>query len=185
MREVTKMRRMNQKTRRTTETIKSTWRKTGRCRTATQFTTIITARWSERHQRIKEGLISLSQGGEGKGRQTGQGRGGVTTPPNPERQVSWRCSTLLLSWHRNALKHIGWFPVRAQRSNRTVSTTIRDIAAVALSSEKRNTPSHSVGRRERCADRRETMLLLRKLSLLRALEPCQRWLAKYQLQLPA
>lgn len=76
MREVTKMRRMNQKTRRTTETTKSTWRKTGRCRTATQFTTIITARRSERHQRIKERLISLSQGGEGRDGQTGRGRVG-------------------------------------------------------------------------------------------------------------
>lgn len=76
MREVTKMRRMNQKTRRTTETIKTTWRKTGRCRTATQFTTIITARRSERHQRIKEGLISLSQGGEGRDGQTLGGGGG-------------------------------------------------------------------------------------------------------------
>lgn len=35
MREVTKMKRMNQKTRRTTKMIKSTWRKMGRCRTAT------------------------------------------------------------------------------------------------------------------------------------------------------
>lgn len=184
MREVTKMRRMNQKTRRTTKRIKSTWRKTGRCRMATQFTTIITTRRSERQERIKEGLISLSQGGEERDGQTG-GVGGVTIPPNPERQVSWRCSTLLLSWHRNALTHIGRFLVRAQRSKRTVSATIRDMAAVALSSEKRNTSSHSGGRRERCVDRRETMLLLRELSLLRALEPCQRRLAKYQLQLPA
>lgn len=59
------MKRMNQKTRRTTKTIKSTWRKTGRCRTATQFTTIITARRSERQQRIGEGLIFLSRGAGG------------------------------------------------------------------------------------------------------------------------
>lgn len=71
MREVTKMKRTNQKTRRTTKMIKSTWRKTARCRTATQFTTIITARWSERQQRIREGLIALSQGAGGRDGQTG------------------------------------------------------------------------------------------------------------------
>lgn len=71
MREVTKMKRMNQKTRRTAKMIKSTWRKMGQCRTATQFTTIITARRSKRQQRITEGLISLSRGAGGRGGQTG------------------------------------------------------------------------------------------------------------------
>lgn len=152
MTEVTKMKLMNQKTRRTTKLIKPTWRKTARCRTATQFTTIITARWSECQQGIREGLTPYQSGSRREG-----WTNGVTIPPNPERQVSWRCSTPLL---RNALTHIGWFLARAQRSNRTVWATIRDMAAVALSSEKRNTSSHSAGRREKCVDTREMMLLL-------------------------
>lgn len=56
--------------------------------------------------------------------------------------------------------HIDWFLVRAQRSNRRVSAIFRNMAAVALSSEKINTSSHSVGRREKCADTRKTMLLI-------------------------
>lgn len=71
MREVTKMKRMNQKTRRMAKMIKSTWRKMGQCRTATQFTTITTARRSKRQQRITEGLISFSQGAGGRDGQTG------------------------------------------------------------------------------------------------------------------
>lgn len=139
-REVTKMKRMSQKMRRRTKMIKSTQRKMGQCRTATRFTTTITARLSEHKQTIWEGLISISQGAGGVGQTEKDGKGDrhSSKPQNPEQQVSWRSLTLLLSQHRNTRTHIGWLVVRAQRSNRTVSPENADMAAVAFSLKKKH-----------------------------------------------
>lgn len=80
--------------------------------------------------------------------------------------------------------HIGWLLVRAQRSNGTVSATIRDTAAVASSCETRNTSSHSAGRRETRGHQGEdaASLLAFLVACLRA-RPTR--LAKYQPRLPA
>lgn len=55
--------------------------------------------------------------------------------------------------------HTGWLVVRAQRSNRAASSAFRDAAA-GCPLRKRNTSSHSIGRREKRVDTRDTMLLL-------------------------
>lgn len=137
-REVTKMKRMSQKMRRRTKMIKSTQRKMGRCRTATRFTTTITARLSEHRQTIWEGLISISQGAGGVG-QTGKGWEGDRHSSKPRTAgIMKKFDTVTLSQHRNTRTHIGWLVVRAQRSNRTVSPEITDMAAVALSPKKKH-----------------------------------------------
>lgn len=80
--------------------------------------------------------------------------------------------------------HIGSLLVGAQRSDRTVSATIRDLAAVAWSCEIRNLSSHSVGRRKPCGHEGEDAA-----SVLAFLVACLRAMptrpAKYPLKLPA
>lgn len=143
-REVTKMKQMNQKTR-TTKTIKSTWRKTGQCRTATQFTTIITARWSKHQQRIREGLISLSQGVGGRDGQTG-GSTFLQTQNGRYHEDVRHCYSHDTETHSHTL--IGFLP---GHGNQTEQYSLQSgIWLLSLCPLKKETLPVSIGRREKC-----------------------------------